>query len=294
MTVRTDLHIHSCLSPCADEDMTPADLAGMSFINGQRLIALTDHNSARNCPAAAAAAAAYGLGFIPGMEVTTSEDIHAVCLFPDLCCALDFDGYIYRHIPDIPNRPEVFGNQVILDADGCVLGTEPRLLITGCDISILDLPGIVAGYGGVCYPAHIDREGNGLLGILGAWPPELDVRAAEVNLSFVKQQFSGGAGQNTGCGGAETGVGAGVGAEAGARAGVGAGTGAGAVAGTGAEAGVENNDRFGRFRGLIPEGARLIAASDAHRLSDLPPAGFPIELESADFSGLARWINSAR
>ncbi|MEG1773522.1 MAG: PHP domain-containing protein, partial [Oscillospiraceae bacterium] len=73
MSVSCDLHLHSCLSPCADNDMTPFDLVGMSAVNGLELVALTDHNSARNCPAAAAAAAEYGIGFIPGMEVTTAE-----------------------------------------------------------------------------------------------------------------------------------------------------------------------------------------------------------------------------
>jgi predicted metal-dependent phosphoesterase TrpH len=80
--IRTDLHIHSCLSPCADDEMTPFDLVGLSKLNGLELIALTDHNSTKNCPAAALAAREYGIGFIPGAEVNTAEDIHCICLFP--------------------------------------------------------------------------------------------------------------------------------------------------------------------------------------------------------------------
>lgn len=232
MTVATDLHIHSCLSPCGDGGMTPADLVGMSLLNGQRLIALTDHNTARNCPAAASAAAAYGIGFIPGVEVTTSEDIHVVCLFADLGSALDFDAFLYSRIPDVPNRPDIFGEQVIYDVDGDPCGTEPKLLITGCDISILELPAIIKTYGGICYPAHIDREGNGLLSILGAWPTELDVDAAEI--SYRVEGDGGGMG--------------------------------------------------------IPDGIRIVRASDAHYLQDLPRNGFDIEMESPDFAGLARWI----
>jgi predicted metal-dependent phosphoesterase TrpH len=98
--------------------MTPCDLVGMAALNGLELIALTDHNTARNCPAAARAAEAYGIGFIAGMEVTTSEEIHAVCLFPCVEAALEFDGFIYQRLMKVPNRPEIFGRQVLCGDDG--------------------------------------------------------------------------------------------------------------------------------------------------------------------------------
>ena len=181
--IRVDLHIHSCLSPCGDDNMTPFDLVGMSLLNGVELIALTDHNTAKNCPAAKAAADAYGIGFIPGIEVTTSEDIHCVCLFPDIETAMEFDAMLEEHLPPIPNDTAIFGNQIIMSPDGSTeqFGT---LLITGCDISIMDLPAIVRDYGGLCYPAHVDRESNGLLAILGMWPEDLDVSAAEVRFKL--------------------------------------------------------------------------------------------------------------
>ena len=75
-----DLHIHSCLSPCGDDDMTPANIAGMAAVMGLDVIALTDHNSCRNCGAAMAAAAEYGVLLIPGMELTTMEEVHATRL----------------------------------------------------------------------------------------------------------------------------------------------------------------------------------------------------------------------
>ena len=83
-----DLHIHSCLSPCGDDDMTPANIAGMCAIKGLDVVALTDHNSSKNCPAFLAAAEEYGLLAIPGMEINTSEEVHAVCLFPTLEAAM--------------------------------------------------------------------------------------------------------------------------------------------------------------------------------------------------------------
>ena len=76
-----DLHIHSCLSPCGDEEMTPYNLVNMAKVMGLDILALTDHNSSLNCPAAARAAEEAGIAFVPGMELTTSEEVHVVCLF---------------------------------------------------------------------------------------------------------------------------------------------------------------------------------------------------------------------
>ena len=89
-----DLHIHSCLSPCGDDDMTPGNIVGMAAIKGLDVIAVTDHNSCKNCPAVLKLAQEYGVMAIPGMEINTSEEVHAVCLFPELSQAMDFDAYV--------------------------------------------------------------------------------------------------------------------------------------------------------------------------------------------------------
>ena len=85
-----DLHVHSCLSPCADDDMTPANIAGMAHLNGLQLLALTDHNSCKNCPAFMDACRQYGIVPVPGMELCTAEEIHMICLFASLDDALAF------------------------------------------------------------------------------------------------------------------------------------------------------------------------------------------------------------
>ena len=89
-----DLHIHSCLSPCGDDDMTPGNIVGMSAIKGLDVIAVTDHNSCRNCPAVLKLAEQYGVLAIPGMELTTAEEVHAVCLFSELSAAMEFDRFV--------------------------------------------------------------------------------------------------------------------------------------------------------------------------------------------------------
>lgn len=93
-----DLHIHSCLSPCGSDDMTPYNIAGMAALKGLDVIAVTDHNSCKNCPAVLAAAKEYGILAVPGMEINTSEEVHAVCLFKSLEKAMEFDAYVYGRL----------------------------------------------------------------------------------------------------------------------------------------------------------------------------------------------------
>ena len=102
-----DLHIHSCLSPCGNDDMTPYNIVGMAAVKGLDVIAVTDHNTCRNCPAVLAAAKEYGILALCGMELTTSEEVHAVCLFAELSQALAFDAYVYPRILDVKNREDI-------------------------------------------------------------------------------------------------------------------------------------------------------------------------------------------
>ncbi len=167
-----DLHIHSCLSPCADDDMTPNNIAGMGVIKGLNILALTDHNSAKNCPAFFEACRRQGIIPIAGMELTTAEDIHIICLFRELDDALSFDAEISGHIMPIKNKPEIFGNQLILDGEDEITGEEETLLISATDLPIDEAVELARSFGAHVHPAHIDRQSNGILAILGDIPPE--------------------------------------------------------------------------------------------------------------------------
>lgn len=165
-----DLHNHSCLSPCADDDNTPNNLCGMASLSGIDILALTDHNTCKNCPSFFEAAEKYGIIPIAGMELTTSEDIHVVCLFENLEDAMSFDHFIEGSRLLIKNRPEIFGEQLILDKDDNLIGKEEFLLSNATDISIENAPDLVHQFNGICYPAHIDRNANGIIEILGTFP----------------------------------------------------------------------------------------------------------------------------
>ena len=151
-----DFHLHSCLSPCGSDDMTPANIAGMAAVIGLEAIALTDHNTCRNCPAVMKAAAGYGITVIPGMELCTSEEVHVLCFFPGLEQALDFDRFVY---------------------EPC--GTLEKLLISAAFLSFSELPQILKPYEGIMIPAHIDKNSNSLISNLGFIPPDSTFRTAE-------------------------------------------------------------------------------------------------------------------
>lgn len=167
-----DLHIHSCLSPCADDDATPANIAAMATLNGLQIAALTDHNTCANCPSFFAAAKTLGLIPIAGMELTTAEDIHVICLFPQLEKAMEFDAFVSENRIRIRNKPDVFGHQYLMDADETILGEEPYLLINATTLSLEEAFLQCEAYGGICYPAHIDRSSNGMIAALGTFPDD--------------------------------------------------------------------------------------------------------------------------
>ena len=144
----------------------------MSSLCGIEIVALTDHNTCKNCPAFFVAAKKYGIIPVAGMELTTSEDIHVVCLFETLEDAMHFDAFIDGNRVKMKNRPEIFGRQTVLDENDEPLFEVEDLLINATQISISEIKSIVEEYGGVCYPAHIDRESNGIIAVLGTLPED--------------------------------------------------------------------------------------------------------------------------
>ncbi|MDR1600769.1 MAG: PHP domain-containing protein [Oscillospiraceae bacterium] len=170
MLVPVDLHIHSCLSPCADDDMTPNNLARMAALAGIKLIAVTDHNCAMNLPACDAAARAAGVALLPGIEATTREEVHMLCYFPAVDAALEFGAELRGRLGPARNAPGLFGNQLIMDEEDNVVGIEERLLIQATSLSVDGMASLCLDRGGLPVPAHINRGNNGLLNVLGFLP----------------------------------------------------------------------------------------------------------------------------
>lgn len=175
-----DLHIHSCLSPCGDNDMTPANIVGMAMLKELDVIAVTDHNTCRNCASVMKAAAGSGLLVIAGMELCTEEEIHTVCLFEHLEDALRFDEYVRTHSPLFDNDPAIYGRQILMDEADGELGEIEHLLVSASGIGIYDLPHLMEEFHGIWFPAHIDKAAYSVTASLGTVPDDLGFYVAEI------------------------------------------------------------------------------------------------------------------
>lgn len=181
MKIFVDLHIHTALSPCADNDMTPNNIVNMAKIKGLDAIAITDHNSCENVNACIEAGKAADVIVIPGMELQTKEEIHLICLFKDLNSAQEFQKYVYNRLPSIENVVELFGQQLLFDSNDNIIGHKRELLLSSVDISLDDAVSNVKKLNGVCIPAHVDREAYSIISNLGFIPDYLNLRTIEVS-----------------------------------------------------------------------------------------------------------------
>lgn len=181
MEFAVDFHIHSALSPCGDEDMTPGNIVNMSLLKELDIIAVTDHNSCANLPAVMELAKENGLMVIPGMEVQSKEEVHIVCLFKRLESAMKFAEIVYNSLPDIRNNEDVFGRQLIFNSKDEIIGKEDRMLLSSTILSVNDIFVLVRGLGGICIPAHVDRPGFSIIANLGFIPPNLKVKTVEIS-----------------------------------------------------------------------------------------------------------------
>jgi len=175
-----DTHTHTCLSPCADLDMHPAGLVAAAVCAGLDAVAVCDHNSAENVASAQRAGLAAGIAVIPGMEITSEEEVHILALLPDAEAALSLQSRIYRELPG-RNDERAFGMQVIANEHAEVLGFNERLLAGATTMTVDGVVAAIHKVDGLAIAAHIDRERFGILGQLGIIPAGLPLDALEVS-----------------------------------------------------------------------------------------------------------------
>ncbi len=180
MKLYYDLHIHSALSPCGDEDMSPNNIVNMSVMKGLDVIAITDHNTCKNAEAVMHCGEKAGIMVIPGMEVESMEEVHLVALFPDIDTAMKFDTIVSEHLPKVKNKPEIFGEQMICDEEDNVTGYIENLLITATDMPVDEIVHRVNDLGGVIFPSHIDKDSYSILSNLGFIPDDIEFGAVEI------------------------------------------------------------------------------------------------------------------
>jgi len=177
---RADLHIHTCLSPCTELDMSPQAIARQAKQKEIDILGICDHNSAENVPALMQAADQYAIRVLPGMEVTSQEEVHVLALFDELEPALALQEIVYTNLPG-ENDEDAFGMQVVVNAEGEVLHFNPRLLIGASTLSIEKVVAHIKELDGLAIASHIDREGFSLIGQLGFVPDHLELDALEIS-----------------------------------------------------------------------------------------------------------------
>ena len=175
-----DLHLHTVLSACAEVEMIPPLIVRRARELGLQMLAVTDHNAARNVAAVMAAAAGTGITVLPGMEVQSREEVHLVCLFDTLEQVLAWQEQVFAALPDRENDEAFFGAQYVVDETGEYLRTNTRLLLTATSLPVQRVVAEVAALGGLTIAAHVDRQVYSLVGSLGFIPPGLGLAAVEV------------------------------------------------------------------------------------------------------------------
>ncbi len=180
-TFKTDLHVHTVLSPCAEVEMIPPLIVECALDLGIRMIAITDHNASANVAAVIKAAQNTPLHVFPGMELQTREEVHSLCLFDTLDQLETLQTAVTRSLPSIANRPDHFGEQFVVDETGEFIRREDQLLLVSSNLSLNDSWKLVTQLGGLFIPAHVDRQTFGLLENLGLVPTDIGIEALEIS-----------------------------------------------------------------------------------------------------------------
>ncbi|MHB8134215.1 MAG: PHP domain-containing protein [Anaerolineaceae bacterium] len=178
---RSDLHVHTVLSPCAEIEMIPPLIVEEALAKEIQLIAITDHNATYNISAVQKASEKTGLIVLPGMEIQTKEEVHVLCLFDTLEQINEFQKIVSKNLPNLKNKESYFGYQLIVNELGDLVRTEDQLLLTSTFLSIDEIWRTVENLSGLIIPAHVNRKANGLLEILGFVPNEISIKALEVS-----------------------------------------------------------------------------------------------------------------
>ncbi|MGE5485963.1 MAG: PHP domain-containing protein [Ignavibacteriales bacterium] len=175
-----DLHVHTGLSPCASDDMSPVRIVSAAAEAGVSILGITDHNSAENVAAVMTAAAGSGVHVLPGMEAQTKEEVHVICLFDHADQAAGLQEFVYGRLPGLPYSPGVFGRQIIYGPDDSVRGECSKPLYAAADASLSEFAEEVRRLGGLMIAAHVDRPAFSVVGTLGFIPPDVPFDALEV------------------------------------------------------------------------------------------------------------------
>ena len=184
----TDLHIHTCLSPCGMPENVPTRIVQRARERDLQVIGICDHNASENVGAVRAAATRWHINVLGGMEITTQEEIHILAMFDSDDDLNQMQHLVYEHLPGV-NDPQAFGQQYIVDAEDYVKGFNERLLMGATDLSLEVVIAAIHSAHGLAIASHIDREAFSLFSQLGMIPEHLELDAVELSPHFMNSKF---------------------------------------------------------------------------------------------------------
>lgn len=189
MKIRADLHIHTVLSPCGDLDMSPSNIIRCAYDKDLRVIGITDHNSTRQSGIIRELGRRYNIKVLTGAEITTQEEAHCLAFFEQDDTLFEFQQYLDAHLPNIPNNPDKFGYQVVVNIHDEIIYQEEKLLISAIDQDIEEIEKKVKQYNGIFIPAHVDKSRFSIFSQLGFIPGDLSYDALEISAHTTYEAF---------------------------------------------------------------------------------------------------------
>ncbi|OGW18972.1 MAG: hypothetical protein A2077_03875 [Nitrospirae bacterium GWC2_46_6] len=183
-----DLHVHTCLSPCAELDMTPRRIIDAAMEKGIDIIAVSDHNSAENAEIAMRIAEDKGITVLPAMEVTSCEEAHVIAVFDTIEKISAFQEIVYKNLPDGINDERLRGYQLVVNEKDEILSFNKRLLFNATFFSLKDLVDVIHNYGGLAVASHIDREFFSVMSQFGFIPEDIRFDALEISYNTKKDR----------------------------------------------------------------------------------------------------------
>jgi len=190
MNVKIDLHIHTLLSPCAGIEMIPINIIRKTLEMGDGIIAITDHNAVGNVSSVIRAGLKYApeMTILPGIEITSKEEVHILGIFPSIENAGSIEKVVQEHLAGFHNKDYIF-DQLIVDEDANFIRYDEHFLLGATDFTIEEITEIIHSFNGIAIPAHIDRESFGLIYTLGFFPSDLNVDAVEISKFATKEEI---------------------------------------------------------------------------------------------------------
>jgi len=173
--VYADLHIHSVLSPCADRMMLPQNIYPKLIEKGINAFSICDHNSTRNVRAF------YEFGqrrfpqilFLPGIEITTEEEVHILGIFADLECAEHVGNIVRETLSKEITKKDFLEPQLVINSEGEVICEEEKPLYLASGFNLENVITLLREHNAMIIASHIDRPSFSVTNQLGFIPQDL-------------------------------------------------------------------------------------------------------------------------